>query len=60
MKRLFALMLAAALMLALAAGEPAKGHTYPLHHPKVTFDESILPIGSAAFAYSAMRYLQDQ
>lgn len=49
-----------ALMLALAAGEPAKGHTYPLHHPKVTFDESILPIGSAAFAYSALRYLQDQ
>lgn len=48
-----------ALMLALAAGEPAKGHQYPQHHPKVTFDESVLPIGSAVFAYCAMRYLEE-
>ena len=48
-----------ALMLALAAGEPAKGYVYPLHHPKVTFDESALPIGAAVFAYTAMRYLEE-
>lgn len=47
------------VMLALAAGEPQKGYTYPLHHPKVTFDESALPIGSAVLAYTAMRYLAD-
>ena len=47
-----------ALMLALAAGEPAKGYQFPQHHPKVKFDESILATGSAVFAYSAMRYLQ--
>lgn len=49
-----------ALMLALAAGEPAKGYAYPQHHPKVKFDESVLPIGSAVFTYAAMRYLQDK
>ena len=48
-----------ALMLALAAGEPAKGYTAPLHHPKVRFDERILPIGSAVFAYAAIRYLEN-
>ena len=47
------------LMLALAAGEPARGHTYPLHHPKVTFDESILPIGAAAFAHAAVEWLKN-
>lgn len=47
------------LMLALAAGEPSKGYAYPQHHPKVKFDESVLPIGSAVFAYAAMRYLED-
>lgn len=48
------------LMLALAAGEPEKGYTYPQHHPKVKFDESVLPIGSAVFAYTAMRYLKER
>lgn len=47
------------LMLALAAGEPAKGYSYPQHHPKVKFDERVLPIGSAVFAYSAIRYLEE-
>lgn len=47
------------LMLALAAGEPSKGYAYPQHHPKVKFDESVLPIGSAVFAYTAMRYLSE-
>ena len=47
------------LMLSLCAGEPAKGHTHSLHHPKVTFDESALPIGAAAFTYSALRWLAE-
>ena len=46
------------VMLALAAGEPSKGHTYPLHHPKVTFDEDILSTGAAAFAGIAYSWLQ--
>lgn len=48
------------LMVALAAGEPQKGFTYPLHHPKVTFDESALQYGTAALAYTAIRYLQEK
>ncbi len=47
-----------ALMLALAAGEPAKGHTFPQHHPKVTFDENVLSTGAAVFTYSAFEYLR--
>lgn len=48
------------LMLALCAGEPAKGHTFPQHHPKVTFDESVLATGSAVFVYTAMKFLQEK
>lgn len=47
-----------ALMLALAAGEPKKGYPFPQHHPKVKFDESVLPTGCAVFAYTAMEYLR--
>lgn len=45
------------VMLALAAGEPNNGHLYAQHHPKVTFDESVLPIGAAVFTHVALRYL---
>jgi len=48
------------VMLAIAAGEPDKGFEYPLHHPKVAFDESVLPLGAAAYAYSAMRWLYEK
>jgi len=48
-----------ALMLALAAGEPSKGYAFPQHHPKVKFDESVLPIGSAVFAWTALQYLSE-
>ena len=47
------------VMLALAAGQPEKGHSYPQHHPKVTFDEAALPAGSAVYAYAAMRWLEE-
>lgn len=47
------------IMLAMAAGEPSKGYTYPQHHPKVMFDESVLSVGSAVYAYNAIRWLSE-
>ncbi|MGN0407895.1 MAG: M20 family metallopeptidase [Bacteroides sp.] len=47
------------VMLALAAGQPQKGYSYPQHHPKVKFDESALSGGSAVYAYTAMRWLEE-
>ena len=47
------------LMLALAAGEPAKGYVYPQHHPKVKFDESVLSTGAAVFVDCALQYLRE-
>ena len=32
---------------------------YPLHHPKVRFDESVIPIGAAVYVRAAMRWLED-
>ena len=48
-----------ALMLALAGGKSTDGYTYPLHHPKVTFDEQALPYGTAVFAWSAVKWLAE-
>lgn len=42
------------VMIALCAGQTEKGYEYPLHHPKVRFDEGALVYG--AFAYSAFAY----
>ncbi len=42
------------VMVALAAGEPQKGYEYPLHHPKVRFDENALAIGAALYTKIAM------
>ncbi len=42
-------------MIALSAGE----NEYTLHHPKVRFDEQVLPVGAAIYAYSALRLLAD-
>lgn len=47
------------VMLALAAGQPEKGYIYPQHHPMVKFDESVLAGGSAVYAYTAMRWLEE-
>jgi hippurate hydrolase len=47
------------IMLALAAGEPDKGYKYPQHHPMVRIDESVLPVGSAVYAYTAMKFLEE-
>lgn len=48
-----------AIMLALAAGQPQKGYQYPQHHPMVKFDEDALAGGSAVYAYTAMRWLEE-
>lgn len=47
------------IMLALAAGQPEKGYRYPQHHPMVKFDEDALSYGSAVYAYTAMRWLEE-
>ena len=47
------------VMLALAAGQPEKGYCYPQHHPMVKFDEDALCSGSAAYAYAALRWLEE-
>lgn len=43
------------VMLALAAGEPECGYSFPLHHPRVDFDEGALPYGCAALVCTALR-----
>ncbi|MDD6571604.1 MAG: M20 family metallopeptidase [Thermoflexaceae bacterium] len=47
------------IMIALASGSPEKGYCYPQHHPKVKFDEAALPVGSAIYAYTAIRWLSE-
>lgn len=47
------------VMLALAAGTPEKGYSYPQHHPKVMFDEDALSPGCAVYAYTALRWLKE-
>lgn len=47
------------IMFAFAAGEPDKGYSYPQHHPKVKFSDAVLANGSAVYAYTAMRWLQE-
>lgn len=46
------------LMLAIGAGDSEKGFSYPLHHPKTTFDENVLCLGGGAMAYVAARWLE--
>ncbi|MGI6095476.1 MAG: M20 metallopeptidase family protein [Lachnospiraceae bacterium] len=48
------------VMAALAAGQADQGHGYPLHHPRVTFDEEVLATGSVLYAYMAMQWLVEQ
>ena len=40
--------------LSLCAGEPSRGFSYPLHHEKTAFDESVLPVGAALYAGFAL------
>lgn len=47
------------LSLSLGAGSSEEGYDYPIHHPKVRFDESVLSRGSAVYAYMALRWLEE-
>ncbi len=44
----------------LTAGNCNEGYVYGQHHPKVKFDDSVLYCGSAAYAYTALRWLSEQ
>ena len=47
------------LFLGISASVKADGVTYPQHHPKVVFDESILATGTAVYANSAIQWLKN-
>lgn len=48
---------AAAMMF--GTGNAKEGYIYPQHHPKANFDDSALYCGSAAYAYAAIRWLEE-
>ncbi len=45
------------MSLIIVAGSSNDGYIYGQHHPKVRFDDSVLYIGAAGYAYSAVRWL---
>ena len=47
------------IMLAMAGGKSKDGYCFPLHHPNVKFDETALSIGSAVYAYNAIKWLKE-
>ena len=47
------------VMVVIGAGERKKGYGYPLHHPKATFDENGLWIGSIVYTQTALAWLQE-
>lgn len=46
------------LFLGITAGNTEDGYKYPQHHPKVKFDESVLSLGASVYAYTAMKWLE--
>lgn len=48
-----------AVLVALSVGSPDEGYAYPLHHPKVEFDETYLWKGAALYMNCAARWLQE-
>lgn len=46
--------------LFLGAGDSREGYEHGLHNPRVTFDESVLWRGSAAYAAAALGWLDEQ
>ena len=47
------------LMLGLSASVFKDGVAYPQHHPKVVFDESVLSVGAAVYANTAIEWLRE-
>lgn len=46
--------------LNFSVGDSREGYIHGVHHPEVRFDDSLMHQGSGAFAYLAMRWLQEQ
>ncbi|NLY45860.1 MAG: amidohydrolase [Tissierella sp.] len=46
-------------MITLGAADPEADTLFPLHNPKVTFDEDAMPLGSAIFVECVTRWLED-
>lgn len=46
-----------AVMMIISTGSSNDGYTYPVHHPKVTFDENALSVGAAGYAAAAYAWL---
>lgn len=46
-------------MIFIGAFQEDKGTVYPQHHPKVMFDEEVLPVGAAIYAECAEKYLKN-
>ena len=42
------------LLIGIAAGRADEGYAYPLHHPRVVFDEDALVYGALAYAKAAL------
>lgn len=45
------------VMMMLSAGNAEEGYTYPMHHPKAKFNETVLAQGAAAYAIVALSWL---
>jgi hippurate hydrolase len=46
------------VMLMLSAGSPEEGYAYSMHHPKAIFNEAVLSQGAAAYAITALGWLE--
>ena len=44
----------------LTAGSSKDGYIFSQHHPKVRFDDSVLYRGSSAYAFAALRWLNER
>ena len=42
----------------LGMGGTEQEYSYPQHHPRARFDDSVLHLGAGAYAYAAMRWLE--
>lgn len=47
-----------AVSLMLGMGGAEKEYSYPQHHPRAKFDDSVLHLGAGAYAYTAIRWLE--
>lgn len=47
------------LMIAMTTGNAKDGYIYPMHHPKAKFDEAPLYKGAAAYACTAIHWLNE-